>query len=782
MKNKEGNKGLRLKKPESATPLLPSYLHWYELADGYIITKEGYIQKTFRMSLPTHNQSDEKANEICTAFSRWLCSLPNDIVLNFEVSHYLPETSQYKDCSGNMEGAASKFEKLRYNAFSTIRSYVNDEFMTVVYKPSLNSDCLITEESLASFNQFVAEMKINLSSIGILIKELSSDETVTYLHSCISSDYVELKAPELGLGFDLDYILCDQDIRHDTRPLVLGDSFIKVLTVSDFSSMVTMSAMLDRLCAADIRIRWVSRYRALDNQHSIAFVEEKHKRYISRSTNIEDIATGIINQKEDSLKNVKELSNAGEMEVLSKILAETGMNIGIYSGFIVLESKDEKKLDSEIQKIKKALQENRGFGGVLVKEETLGLFPSWLGSLPGNLWHGYRQLPITSQNFSDLLRLSTPYVGSSTNEHMQNLTGCGAPLLYGKTTDGSICFFSPNGSNNDVGHTAIFGQTGSGKSILLGAMAAQFLKYPEARVILFDKDASALTNFTLNQHGALYRPLIDDTVFQPLQNARSNLSRCMRFLEAICSVQGIDLDANDREEMAKALMLVPDDHATLSVFSSLLKGRKHQSKVVAALENYTASGAQGGIFDSAADTFSPENFGKVTCVETTALMKAGDVCIVPALAYIFSQLEALFADRRPTMLVLDEAWEYLKHPYFASTIQEWLRTLRKLNVFVVLATQEISAVPQDVLKTVMASVYTSIFLPTPGADSEALRPTYESIGVTSEEIQLISRRLQPKRHYLIKQGGTDCMIADFCFSDQQLSLFTSSRFKEAAGE
>jgi type IV secretion system protein VirB4 len=43
----------------------------------------------------------------------------------------------------------------------------------------------------------------------------------------------------------------------------------------------------------------------------------------------------------------------------------------------------------------------------------------------------------------------------------------------------------------DVGHTLILGPTGSGKSTLVGLLMAQFFRYPDAQVVLFDKDHSA---------------------------------------------------------------------------------------------------------------------------------------------------------------------------------------------------------------------------------------------------------------------------------------------------
>ena len=51
-------------------------------------------------------------------------------------------------------------------------------------------------------------------------------------------------------------------------------------------------------------------------------------------------------------------------------------------------------------------------------------------------------------------------------------------------------YWSLNAPGSDAAHTGIVGQTGAGKSALLALMAAQFLRYPGARVILFDRRRS----------------------------------------------------------------------------------------------------------------------------------------------------------------------------------------------------------------------------------------------------------------------------------------------------
>src|SRR5690606_1301744 len=60
----------------------------------------------------------------------------------------------------------------------------------------------------------------------------------------------------------------------------------------------------------------------------------------------------------------------------------------------------------------------------------------------------------------------------------------------------------------------------------------------------------------------------------------------------------------------------------------------------------------------------------------------------PVLLYLFHRINESL-DGKPTMIVLDEAWALIDNPIFAPKIRDWLKVLRKLNTFVVFATQSV---------------------------------------------------------------------------------------------
>ena len=64
------------------------------------------------------------------------------------------------------------------------------------------------------------------------------------------------------------------------------------------------------------------------------------------------------------------------------------------------------------------------------------------------------------------------------------------------------------------------------------------------------------------------------------------------------------------------------------------------------------------------------------------------------------------------MVVLDEAWALIDNAVFAPRIKDWLKVLRKLNAFVIFATQSVEdASKSDISDTLIQQTATQIFLP-----------------------------------------------------------------------
>jgi type IV secretion system protein VirB4 len=85
---------------------------------------------------------------------------------------------------------------------------------------------------------------------------------------------------------------------------------------------------------------------------------------------------------------------------------------------------------------------------------------------------------------------------------------------------------------------------------------------------------------------------------------------------------------------------------------------------------------------------------------------------------------------------------------FREKVREWLKTWRKKNALVFLATQELADVMNSPIRDViLASCPTKILLPNPEAQENASRPMYELIGLNEREIQLLSLATVKRDYY-----------------------------------
>ena len=156
---------------------------------------------------------------------------------------------------------------------------------------------------------------------------------------------------------------------------------------------------------------------------------------------------------------------------------------------------------------------------------------------------------------------------------------------------------------------------------------------------------------------------------------------------------------------------VEADRRTLSTFHQYVQ--HEQAKI--GVEPYTLDGPYGSIFDASSSSLVDDFW---IMIEMGPLMQLGDKAVMPALMYLFHEIEELF-DGRPTQLVLDEAWLFLKHELFKKQQQNWLKTTRKKNVACIYATQEIAdAAKSDIASTILQQCHTKIYLP----DEEATAP------------------------------------------------------------
>ena len=447
--------------------------------------------------------------------------------------------------------------------------------------------------------------------------------------------------------------------------------------------------------------------------------------------------------QESALIDTNADMNAADAQTALQELATDAVAYGYYTSTITVWDRDREQCRKKIDRVCTVIN-NKGFA---TRIETSNSFQAWLSSLPGHVWANVRRPLINTINLAHLFPLSAIWSGEPYDENLGDKFGHNAPLMMTDATGSTP--FRLNLNIGDVGHTAVFGPTGSGKSTKLCMMELQWLRYPHAKVVIFDKDRSA-RGATMGVGGTMYEPANPDRplAFQPLADIDTidGFQWASEWVELGLELQGMTIMPAQRVEIGaalKSLASAPRHQRTLSGLFNLVQEETMRD----ALEPY-ADGAFAQIFNGHSEAMQMSDW---IMIEMGSLMEKGEAAILPALSYLFHILEkGVFKRHGPTLLVLDEAWIFMSHPYFMKRIREWLKTLRKMDVYVIFATQELEdAVDSDICAVLMSACQTKIFLPNKEASSPMTKAAYQKIGVTEAEIDMLATAT-PKRQYFYK--------------------------------
>ena len=385
-------------------------------------------------------------------------------------------------------------------------------------------------------------------------------------------------------------------------------------------------------------------------------------------------------------------------------------------------------------------------GGVGV-QERINMEPAFWAQLPGNFDFIVRSATVNTMNLASFNSFHNYPTGKQKGNHW------GDAVTVLDTTSSTPYFFSFH--LRDVGHTTIIGPTGAGKTVMMNFLCAQSQKF-KARLFFFDKDRGAEIflralggNYTIIDPGKKcgFNPLL-------LPDTGENRTFLLDWMRQLVTTNGESVDAQDIASLTSAIngnyKLEPQNRRLSNIAPFL--GLEGPGTLAGRIARWHGKGSHASIFDNEEDVidFSQSNvFG----FEMAELLK-DKASLGPALSYIFHRIN-LSLDGTPSMIVLDEAWALIDNPIFAPKIKDWLKVLRKLNTFVVFATQSVEdASKSSISDTLIQQTATQIFLPNLKA-TDVYRKVFM---LSAREYELIKTTDPGTRFFLVKQGN-DSIVA-----------------------
>ena len=348
---------------------------------------------------------------------------------------------------------------------------------------------------------------------------------------------------------------------------------------------------------------------------------------------------------------------------------------------------------------------------------------------------------MTNRNYADLSLIFSPAAGSPWNTHLDS------EYLAALETRQRTPYFL-NLHYQDVAHTLISGVTGSGKSFTCSFLLEHAQKY-HPQTVIFDLGGS-YRELTSRLGGSYMTIGVDHNGFTinpfHLNPSRENLHFLFSFIKVL--IESGEYRMNDRDDR--------ELHSTLQSLFELDVDTRRLRTLAACLPlslrphmaRWVDDGQYAALFDNAGDTLTCARF---QAFDFEGLQKYPQI-LEPLLFYVLHRANsgiysAATADALKLFL-LDEAWLFFRNPTVKAYIVEALKTWRKRNAAMILATQSSADLIQnDLLQIVAESCGSLIFLANPRMDRDHYKTVFR---LNDTEVELIAG-LQPKRELLIKR-------------------------------
>lgn len=591
------------------------------------------------------------------------------------------------------------------------------------------------DRAIGTLHHKANALEVQLAGCGL--RRLGKREAFRFFRRLLNYDPVVADAAALTYDTHLDYFVADSAVECHRDRLVVGPRTVKVLSMKEPPGQ-TFANMLGDLLALPGELIGCLEWQRIPSDRARRDIQSRRRHFFNKRVSLVNYVSSDAHPEEMLVDD----SAGATVRQLGDALTEIELNghfFGECSLTLVLHGHEVRGLQSQAAEAIKVLATH----DASAFEESYNLLNAWLSIVPGNAACNLRRLALLETNLADLSFLFTHDPGRPVSPHLQRPalavfeTASQAPYFYNLHVD-------------DVGHTLVLGATGSGKSFLLNFLVTHLQQYDPITVVLdlghsYRKLATLLDGsylaLGLQNRDATINPFdLDDPTAEQLH-----------FLHAFTKVllEGEDgyrlSDREDREvyDSVQNLFVLDASQRRLFTLANLLP-----RTLAGRLHKWVQGGRYAALFDNPHDTMTLERL-QVFDFES---MRSYPALLEPLLFYVLHRVSERVLDPAEggtlKVCVLDEAWRLIQHPAIRSYVMEALKTWRKRNGAVLLATQSIDDFASaDLLRTVVESCPTRLLLANPALDRQQYRELFQ---LNDMELSLMSR-VTPRQQVLLKR-------------------------------
>jgi type IV secretion system protein VirB4 len=270
------------------------------------------------------------------------------------------------------------------------------------------------------------------------------------------------------------------------------------------------------------------------------------------------------------------------------------------------------------------------------------------------------------------------------------------------------------------GHALVLGKSGGGKTTTVAFLAAQAQR-AGGRTIIFDKESGL--KMAVHALGGRYAEVRAGwpTGLNPLATEAGERGEAwlLDWLVALLESRSGPMTPLQSEAIKSAITQngkAREGLRNFRAFQELFGDVGDGLDLAQRISEWGPDGRYGWVFGEAKEPVVDFTSHDVTAVDLTEILDLGTERTA-ILGYLFRRIELLIEEKRPTLIVIDEAWKVLDDEYFAKKLAEWLVTARKKNVVVVMMTQFPSQIRGSKARSILEALPNQLLFPNGEAET-----------------------------------------------------------------
>ena len=551
-------------------------------------------------------------------------------------------------------------------------------------------------------------------------------------------NYAPHKGEAASLAFDqfVDFQMVGSSLECHRDHLRLDNHYVQALTLKEPPAQ-TWANLLKGLQEIPAQFVIATEWKRMDNHAMRKLIQSKRRHFYNSKASFMNYLGQSGNAPRDILIDDSAAALVNDLGSCLEQMEVNGSFFGEFSLTVILYDEDLTRLKGSVAECFKAFSSI----DAQLTEERYNLLNAFLAVLPANHAFNLRKMFLSNANYADLSFLFGPNTGDVRNAHL------GTEYLTVLETDRRTPYFF-NFHHGDIAHTFMLGMTGSGKSFTLSHLLTHAQKYNHLTYI-FDlggsyRELTGRFDGTYVRVGAEERSFtINPFSLPPTPEHHQFQCLLVRVLAASSGYELTGADERDLFEQIQNLYSVDPGQRRLLTLANILGRNVRQ-----ALGKWVQGGQYGTLFDNVQDNLT---FARFQTFDFEGMDKVPQV-LEPLLFYILHRAQAAIYDAGLAatfkLFVIDEAWRFLRNPSIKLYVQEALKTWRKKNAAMILATQSGDDLfRSEMLPVIVESCATQIFLANPGMDQAAY---CEAFHLSETEAAAIAG-LVPKRQLLVKR-------------------------------